>query len=247
MERPISVQFIACLLIMVSCRAPDKTDTSPTIEQVILGKKSDFYAVDFSVYDKNVNHLPIGVFDSGTGGLTVLDAILKFDEHSNETREANPDGVPDFRFEKFIYLADQANMPYGNYHGENKTELLIEHIIKDTQFLLSDKYYPDPSDPYFRTDKEPAKIIVVACNTATAYGLDHIRTLIKKSGSSIPVIGVIEAGAKGALDVFRNGEDGSIGVLATVGTIASEGYEKALRKLIDDFGLKGRIDIFSQG
>lgn len=64
---------------------------------------------------------PIGVFDSGTGGLTVLEAMLSLDAFNNKTGEQKPDGVPDFSGEYFHYLADQANMPYGNYASEGKT------------------------------------------------------------------------------------------------------------------------------
>jgi hypothetical protein len=55
--------------------------------------------------------LPIGVFDSGTGGLTVLEAILTLDAFNNRTGQPGADGIPDFKGEHFQYLADQANMP----------------------------------------------------------------------------------------------------------------------------------------
>ena len=238
------------LLSLASCGSPAKPEDPLSIEDVILQNKSDFYSVDFNIYkDKSdyLPYLPVGVFDSGTGGLTVLNALLEFDENTNESKTKEADGIPDFRQEKFIYLADQANMPYGNYHSANKTPLLIEHIIKDTQFLLSNKYYPDATSVKVNTDKEPAKVIVVACNTATAYGMDNIRAFIERSQSGIHVIGVIDAGAKGALDVFGKNDSGSIGILATVGTIASGGYEKALLRLIDKDGFHGKIDIFNQG
>ena len=60
---------------------------------------------------QETNSLPIGVFDSGTGGLTVLEAILKLDAFNNETGEPGADGKPDFTKEQFQYLADQATMP----------------------------------------------------------------------------------------------------------------------------------------
>jgi len=68
--------------------------------------------------------LPIGVFDSGTGGLTVLEALLTLDAFNNETGKPGSDGKLDFSKEYFQYLADQANMPYGNYAAANKTDLL---------------------------------------------------------------------------------------------------------------------------
>ena len=62
--------------------------------------------------------LPIGVFDSGTGGLTVLEAMLSLDAYNNTNGLPGADGKPDFNSEFFEYLADQANMPYGNYAAE---------------------------------------------------------------------------------------------------------------------------------
>src|SRR5690349_9463140 len=127
--------------------------SSLQIEDAILKNQQSFYFVDFKSYPNNLNELPIGVFDSGTGGLTVLDALVNFDEHDNQTKAPKKDGQLDFRKENFIYLADQANMPYGNYHAVQKDNLLKEHIIKDIQFLLSDKYYPSHVDAKPKTDK----------------------------------------------------------------------------------------------
>ena len=90
---------------------------------------------------KQINkQLPIGVFDSGTGGLTILQAILTLDAFNNKTGEPGGDGIPDFSNEAFQYLADQANMPYGNYAAVDKTLLLKEHILKNMQFLLNKNY-----------------------------------------------------------------------------------------------------------
>ncbi|HAL71245.1 MAG TPA: hypothetical protein DCP71_05675, partial [Verrucomicrobiales bacterium] len=69
---------------------------------------------DASAYQGDLSRLPIGVFDSGIGGLTVLEALLTLDAFNNETLKPGPDGKPDFENERFIYLGDQANMPYGN-------------------------------------------------------------------------------------------------------------------------------------
>jgi glutamate racemase len=93
----------------------------------------------------------------------------------------NSDGIPDFEKEYFIYLADQANMPYGNYPSLGKTDLLKEHILKDVQFLLSNKYYQLPGDQEYKTDKLPVKVIVIACNTATAYGMEDIEKFLLKA------------------------------------------------------------------
>ena len=74
---------------------------------------------------------PIGIFDSGTGGLTVFDAIVNFDKYNNKTRNftSNGDSIRDFNQESFIYLADQANMPYGNYEG-HKIPLFKGHDFR---------------------------------------------------------------------------------------------------------------------
>ena len=117
----------------------DSTDTSDVVKkdivETIIKDTSNFYFIDFKNYPVKDKTLPVGVFDSGTGGLTVLKAIVNFDENENATYSSGSDGVLDFEKEAFIYLGDQANMPYGNYYAVNKVDLLKEHIIKDTQFL----------------------------------------------------------------------------------------------------------------
>lgn len=160
--------------------------------------------------------LPIGVFDSGTGGLTILNTILQNKELAKE---------------KYIYLADQANMPYGNYYSENKSDLLVELVIKDVQFLLS----------------RNVKTIVVACNTATAYAINNVREYLKNKGIKLKVIGVIDAGAIGVLNSFSKTENGSIGVFATVGTVASKGYENTILKYKDSLKYTGHIQVYNQG
>ena len=221
--------------------------SSLQIEDAILKDQQSFYFVDFKSYPKRLNELPIGVFDSGTGGLTVLDALVNFDEHDNQTKAPKKDGQLDFRKENFIYLADQANMPYGNYHAVQKDNLLKEHIIKDFQFLLSDKYYPSHADAKPLADKEKVKAIVIACNTATAYGYQDAEGFMKRTGLDIPVIGVINAAARGTLALFDKEESGSIAVFATVGTIASGGYERTIRDQIKQLGYTGDLQIFNQG
>ncbi|WP_143960974.1 glutamate racemase [Litoribacter populi] len=217
------------------------------IEKAIFEEEDSFFHIDFENYPHRDKSLPIGVFDSGTGGLTILNSLLDFDEHDNLSRKVGADEVPDFSNEKFIYLADQANMPYGNYYAENKTDLLIEHILKDAQFLLSDKYYPNQYAENYSTDKQQVKAMVIACNTATAYGKENIEAFIQKSGLPLKIIGVIDAGAKGALSHFEEDEDGSIAVFATVGTIASKGYENTILKKMEEMGYKGNIQVYNQG
>ena len=246
--------FVLVGFIVFSCKHQPtlsenkKEDTvKKDIVQTVLTDDSSFYYIDFSTYPKKRKDLPIGVFDSGTGGLTVFDAIVNFDEFSNTTRNEGSDGEIDFNKESFIYLADQANMPYGNYSKENKVDLLKEHIIKDAQFLMSNKYYQNFNDSVYNEDKSPVKAIVIACNTATAYGKKDIESFVEKSGNNIKVIGVIDAGVRGALENFNKDEDGIIGVLATVGTVASKGYIKTINVLKDKMGFTGEIESFQQG
>ncbi|WP_318271510.1 glutamate racemase [Sphingobacterium cellulitidis] len=224
-----------------------QAQTSLQIENAILKDQKSFYYINFKEYPKSLKNLPIGVFDSGTGGLTVLDALVNFDEHNNHSKSNGKDGILDFRNENFIYLADQANMPYGNYHSAKKDDLLIEHIIKDFQFLLSNKYYPSYDSPKYKSDKEKVKAIVIACNTATAYGYKDAEAFMNKTNLNVPVIGVINAAARGTLALFDKNESGSIAVFATVGTVASGGYERTLREQISQLGLTGDIQIYNQG
>lgn len=217
------------------------------IENAILKDRQSFYYIDFKHYNTADRSLPIGVFDSGTGGLTILNTLVRFDEHNNSTGATEKDNTPDFAKEKFIYLADQANMPYGNYYSEKKNDLLVEHIIKDAQFLLSDKYYVDGNSTNYSSDKQKVKAIVIACNTATAYGKEYIEAFLKNTGINLKVIGVIDAGAKGTLDVFKKEENGSVGVFATVGTIASKGYENTILALKNKLAYTGNLQVYNQG
>ena len=176
-----------------------------------------------SDYQDDLTKLPIGVFDSGIGGLTVLEAILTLDQFHNDSLQPGPDGRPDFENERFVYLGDQANMPYGNYPKAGKTGFLRELILKDTVFLLGRRYRENAE---VLQDKPPVKAIVIACNTATAYGLDDVRQFLKRLQLPVPVVGVVEAGARGLLET---GETGAIGVLATVGTCDSGVYPRTIQ------------------
>ena len=88
---------------------------------------------------RGATNLPIGIFDSGTGGLAVLQQILQLDQFHNATHAAQPggDGLPDFAAEQFVFLADQANMPYGNYPAVGKRSFLVQLILEDAIFLLA--------------------------------------------------------------------------------------------------------------
>ncbi len=179
--------------------------------------------------------LPIGVFDSGTGGLTILEAMLSLDAYNNVTGKAGADGKPDFNSEYFQYLADQANMPYGNYAAEKKTDLLKEHIFKNMEFFLQKS-----------ASKQDVKMIVLACNTATAYALEDVKHKLSAAGSKVPVLGVIDAGAKAALAYQAKNGKGTIGVFATAGTVASNGYPRTLQNMAKAKGLP-ELSIVSQG
>ncbi len=247
--RKINFVLLALLSgIMVSCfqSKEEKKEALLPIEEAILRDSSNFYFINFGQYPTALKELPIGVFDSGTGGLTVLDAIVRFDEYNNVAKQAGADGVVDFQREDFIYLADQANMPYGNYDAANKTDLLQEHIIKDFQFLFGNKYYTSASEQVL-INKKPVKAIVVACNTATAYGYKEALAFVKKAGVDVPIIGVINAAVTGTLSQFDKNDDGAIGVFATVGTIASQGYERTIREAMKSQGYTGDIQIVNQG
>ena len=190
--------------------------------------------------------LPIGVFDSGTGGLTVLNALLTLDFFNNKTGEQKPDGKPDFESEYFQYLADQSNMPYGNYAAENKTDLLKEHILKGVDFLLGKQYAASEKGGWINRDKLPIKMLVVACNTATAYALPDIKFYLNQQGTNISVIGVIDAGAKAALEWQQKNGTGVIAVFATAGTVASNGYQRTLKAFAKGMGMQEPF-VVSQG
>ncbi|MFH0871501.1 MAG: glutamate racemase [bacterium] len=128
---------------------------------------------------------PIGIFDSGIGGLTVF----------KEIRKALPQ-------ERLIYLGDTARFPYGT----KSPATVVRYALENTAFLL----------------KHQVKMLVVACNTASAYSLEMIQERFP-----LPAIGVVDPGAKAAVAVSK----GRIGIIGTEGTISSQAYPKAIRRL----------------
>ena len=165
---------------------------------------------------------PIGVFDSGVGGLSVLEKLLTLDAFDNATGEERPDGRLDFENEDFVYLGDQANMPYGRYDAAGKADFLRELVVRDAQFVLGSEGH------------DPAKVVVIACNTATAYGLARVKAMARPHDAD--VIGVVNAGVEAALDALRDEvAPYAIGVMATPATISSGVYERTIRA-----GLKHR-------
>ena len=193
---------------------------------------------------------PIGVFDSGLGGLTVLERLLDVDQVDNATGLYGPDGVPDLARERFVYLGDQANMPYGDYAAEGKSDYLRELILKDAKFLLSTNYYRTAEERTPAGCKPRAKIIVIACNTATAWGLDDVRKYLASIGDGTKVVGVIEAGVRATLDQVGAKTESlpfAVGVMATPGTIASGAYERTIRAELKARDVKADVRVIGQG
>jgi glutamate racemase len=127
---------------------------------------------------------PIGIIDSGVGGLTVVKEVMR-----------------QLPYEQIYYVGDTARCPYGP-RPSDEVKLFTWQL---TNFLIN----------------KNIKMLVIACNTATAVVLDEISSTL-----SIPVIGVIYPGARAALKVTRNHR---VGVLGTIGTVKSGAYEKALK------------------
>ena len=197
--------------------------------------------------EKGNRALPIGVFDSGTGGLTVLEKILTLDAFDNVTGIQTPDGVPDFVAEDFQYLADQANMPYGVYDAQGNAALLRRLVLDDARFLQGDRYCTNAAETQPTGKKAPCKILVIACNTATAYGLEDVRAMLDSLGGGTKVIGVINAGVKATLDALEGeSEPFAVGVLATPGTISSGAYERTLRAEIAARTIQTPVTIVNQ-
>jgi len=207
----------------------------PRIAQAPLTNPRGPFSIDFARYRSDPSTLPIGVFDSGLGGLTVLAQIMRLDSFNNTTHEPGPDGRADFEAERFIYLGDQANMPYGNYPAQGRTGFLRELVLKDAIFLLGRRYWPQAEAEEPRFDKPPVKAIVIACNTATAYGFKDLLSATQLWDVPVYVVGVVNAGAKGAVEAV--GEEGAIGVMATVGTCSSQGYLRAVEEAAREAGL----------
>ena len=233
----LAVLFLAATVLSAfSCKQEQaaRKEGVPWIVSKALYDNSSVYFADYGSYPSKRMELPIGMFDSGTGGLTVLEQFLAMDMFDNETGEKKSDGIPDFGAEDFIYLADQANMPYGVYSSQQKEDYLKELIIKDALFLT--------------TEPNRTKIVVIACNTATAYGLDDVKSLLEYSGTGIRTIGVINAGVEGVFESIDLEEKSfAIGVLATVGTISSKGYQNSIVSHATANGYDGDLRVVAQG
>ncbi|MBL9178547.1 MAG: aspartate/glutamate racemase family protein [Verrucomicrobiaceae bacterium] len=224
------MKILAWLLFATSTHAADlvsHASAHPDGRAVFSFDASAWQSTD------ETRRMPVGVFDSGIGGLTVLESLLTLDAFHNDTLQPGADGTPDFAQERFIYFGDQANMPYGNYPAVNRTDYLRELIVKDAIFLLGRRFWSaEGKEPQFT--KPPVKAIVIACNTATAYGLEDIRKAVAAWKIPVIVVGVVEAGARGVLE---SQAEGGIGVLATSGTCASGVYPRTITQTL---GLAGK-------
>ena len=133
-----------------------------------------------------MNRAPIGIFDSGLGGLTVAHAIFERLPHDST-----------------IYFGDTARVPY----GPKSADTVRRYSLEILGWLLGQR----------------VKAVVVACNTSTAHALEALR-----GASPVPVIGVIEPGARAAVAASRGRP---VGVIGTSGTIGSGAYERQIRRL----------------
>ncbi|ADL08908.1 glutamate racemase [Thermosediminibacter oceani] len=143
----------------------------------------------------DTNERPIGIFDSGIGGLTVAREIMNH--------------LPG---ENLVYFGDTARVPYGSKSKETITRFAFEGV----NFLM----------------KQAVKMIVIACNTVSATCLDELQQAVP-----VPVVGVIEPGARAAVNATVNGV---VGVIGTERTINSGAYIKAIHRL------NSSIKIFSR-
>lgn len=132
---------------------------------------------------------PIGIFDSGVGGLTVFREIRKH-----------------FPPEDIVYFGDTARVPY----GPKSPQTVLSYSIQNARFLM----------------QCGARILVIACNTSSAVALEALQMQL-----TMPVIGVIEPGARAAVSLTRNKR---IGVIGTEGTINSGAYARSIRELDKD-------------
>lgn len=137
------------------------------------------------------NDSPIGIFDSGVGGLTV----------AKEVSVRLPQ-------EHIAYVGDEIHVPY----GDRPPDQIRSYALGITRFLV---------------DKCGAKMVIMACNMSSALALGPAREMFP----GVPILGVIEAGARAAARISENGR---VGVLATQGTVNTRAYTGALSRLIPD-------------
>lgn len=136
---------------------------------------------------KNTSSLPIAVFDSGVGGLTVLHTLREFLPH-----------------ESFIYLGDMARVPY----GIKSPATIVRYTVEAANFLIS----------------QNIKLLVIACHTASTLAL----LAVEQTFPFLPIVGMIEPGAKAACASSHNN---NIAVIATEATVKAQGYQKAINQI----------------
>src|SRR5919109_4317340 len=136
----------------------------------------------------DVRRRPVGVFDSGVGGLTVLHELLV-----------------QLPTEDFVYLADSARFPYGA-RTQHELEAFALEIAEE---LIARR----------------VKLLVVACNSATAAALPALRERLMQTTLGVDVLGVVQPGAVQAVAATRNGR---VGYMATDATVSSGAYERAI-------------------
>lgn len=142
-----------------------------------------------------MDNRPIGIFDSGVGGLTVF----------KEIRNLMPN-------EDLVYFGDTARVPYGG----KSVEVIQRFATEITTFL----------------ENLNVKMVVVACNTASALALNRLKTL-----TSLPVVGVIDPGVRAAI---KAAGEGIVGVIGTRGTINSGAYQERLARLRNNVRIVAR-------
>src|SRR6185436_7113033 len=134
MKSPLLIPLAGvCMLATAWAEPPNAQETplAPLVRHVISNPDGKApWSVDMRALDGDPSPLPVGVFDSGIGGLTVMEAILSLDAFNNQTLQPGADGVPDFAGERFVYFGDQASMPYGNYPQKGRELFLRELIVK---------------------------------------------------------------------------------------------------------------------
>lgn len=135
---------------------------------------------------------PIGIFDSGVGGLTVVSEIFK--------------QLPG---ESIVYFGDVGRTPY----GPRSKEIILQFTRQDVSFLR----------------EQNVKFIIAACNTASAVALETVTKELE-----IDTLGVIEPGARAAVETTKNGK---IGIIGTHATIASNSYPRAIHDIDDKIKL----------
>ncbi len=136
-----------------------------------------------------MDNRPIGIFDSGVGGLTVMREIME-----------------QLPYENIIYLGDTARIPYGS----KSDQTIRKYANQCSSFLMS----------------KDVKTIVIACNTASSIALDHVQ-----QNFDLPILGVIDPGARSAAAATENKR---IGVIGTIATINSNAYQQKIMEYLHD-------------